>query len=320
VQDEIARSISQALRITLSPQEKEAIASKPTDNPQAYDYYLRGRSYARRCTRPDLGFAIEMYERAIDLDPAFALAYAGLGIACALIYDWHEKDPQWIETAVAASEHALALEPQLAEGLAAQARLCWSQRRYEEAVDYARRAIDLKPDCENAYWTLGQTYFATDRWEEAAALAEAAVEASGADYNVYIPYQLALERLGQAERARRLRHRQIRTMEQHLEQVPDDVRARILLANNHAFLGNKEGAIREVQQAVALRPNDSNILYNAACTYAILEKKGEALQLLKRAMAAGFDALDYAARDPDLACLHDEPEFQRLLKQGQRET
>ncbi|MFQ5695514.1 MAG: protein kinase [Terriglobia bacterium] len=320
VQDEIARSISQALRITLSPQEEEAIASKPTESPQAYDYYLRARSYTRRCTRPDLGIAIDMYERAIALDPAFALAYAGLSIACALIYDWHEKDPQWTERALAASKRALALEPQLPEGLAAQARLCWSQRRYQEAADYARRAIEIKPDCENAYWTLGQAYFAADRWAEAAALADAAVEAGGADYNVYIPYLMTLERLGEVERVGRLRHRLIRALEQHLEQVPDDVRARILLANNHASTGNKEGAMREAQRAVALRPNDSNILYNAACTYGVLQRKEEALQLLKRAMATGFVALEYAVRDPDLACIREEPEFQRLLEAGGRKA
>ena len=65
VQDDIGRSIAQALRITLTPQEEGEIARKPTDNPQAYDYYLRGRSYARRCTRPDLEFALQMYEHAI---------------------------------------------------------------------------------------------------------------------------------------------------------------------------------------------------------------------------------------------------------------
>jgi non-specific serine/threonine protein kinase len=316
VQDEIARSISQALRITLSSQEERAIASKPTENLQAYDYYLRGRSYARRCTRPDLEFAIQMYERATALDPSFALAYGGLGIAYGLFYDWHEKDPRWIDKTLAASEHALELEPQLAEGLAARALLSRAQGKYEEAADYARRAIERKPDCENAYWTLGQAYFNSDRWTEAAALAERAVEASGADYNVYTPYIVALERLGQGESARSLRQRHNRALEQHLEQVPEDVRARILRASNYASLGNEDDAIREMQKAVAQRPNDSSILYNAACIYAVLQQKVDALRLLKKARKAGFDAMAYLARDPDLACLHGDPEFERLLEEG----
>src|SRR6266436_888954 len=83
VQDEIASKIAQALRITLSPQEQEAIAAKPTDNLQAYDLYLRGKSYARRLQRQDLEFALQMFENAVILDPNFALAYAAIANVCA---------------------------------------------------------------------------------------------------------------------------------------------------------------------------------------------------------------------------------------------
>jgi non-specific serine/threonine protein kinase len=84
IQDEIARTIASALSITLSPHEEQAIAQKPTENPQAYDRYLRARSFARRCTQPDLEYAVEMYEHAIALDAGFALAYAGLANACGI--------------------------------------------------------------------------------------------------------------------------------------------------------------------------------------------------------------------------------------------
>ena len=76
VQDEIARKIAEALRVTLSPQELEALAVKPTENLQAYDLYLRGKRYARRQTRQDLEFALQMFENAVAMDPSFALAYA----------------------------------------------------------------------------------------------------------------------------------------------------------------------------------------------------------------------------------------------------
>ncbi|HKS96912.1 MAG TPA: protein kinase [Terriglobia bacterium] len=316
VQDEIARNITQALRTTLSPQEEKAIARKPTENAQAYDYYLRGRSFARRITRQDLEFAAQMYERAVALDPNFAMAYAGLAIVCGHFFEWHGKDPKWIAKGLTAAEHALALDPRLAEGLAAKARLYWAQEKYDDAIRYVRQAIDLKHDCEGAYWILGQSLFTSDRWEEAAALAERAIEVSGDDYNVYIPYDLALQRLGKHEAAAAVRQKQTAALQRHLEWVPDDVRARVLLAGNHASDGNEAGAIKELQKAVALRPDDFNILYNAACTYAILNKKREALDLLKRAAKVGFLTMDWVARDPDLASLHDEPEFQQLLKEG----
>src|ERR1700682_5310281 len=86
VQDEIARKIAEALRVTLSPQEQEAIAANPTDNLQAYHRYLRGKSYARRQTRQDLEFALQMFENSFTLDPNFALAFAASANACALLY------------------------------------------------------------------------------------------------------------------------------------------------------------------------------------------------------------------------------------------
>src|SRR5271156_4481454 len=101
IQEEIARSIAQALRITLTPQEEKTISRKPTENPLAYDYFLRGRSYARRL---DLDFSLQMFEHAIKLDPNFALAHAGLATACGMIYQFREENSRWIEKGLAACE------------------------------------------------------------------------------------------------------------------------------------------------------------------------------------------------------------------------
>jgi non-specific serine/threonine protein kinase len=314
VQAEIARSIAQALRITISPQEERAIAAKPTKNPHAYDCYIKARSLARRCTRTDLGDAIEMYERAIALDEHFALAYAGLGLACALFYEWHEKDPRWIARATMATNRAMQLEQDLPEALAACARVAWAQGNYQDAATLAKSAVLRKPSCESAYWILEQAYFNLDCLKEMAELAEQALEFSGADYNVYVPLYLCFERLGNTDAARRVRERQSRALLTHLEEVPEDVRAHILLSGNYAAMGNHSEAIHHVQTAVALRPNDSNVLYNAACAYGIMNNKSKAVEFLHKARDAGFAQLDWAARDTDLTCLHSEPEFQKLFE------
>jgi tetratricopeptide (TPR) repeat protein len=106
-------------------------------------------------------------------------------------------------------------------------------------------------------------------------------------------------------------------LRQQLETVPEDVRARILLASNLARSGDAEESIRHLQTAVALRPNDGNTLYNAACTYGGLSMKAEALETLKRAIAAGYGNLNWAARDSDLDCLHSDPEFRRIVGLGE---
>jgi len=151
---------------------------------------------------------------------------------------------------------------------------------------------------------------------EVAALTPRALELCGDDYNIYVPFQLAAERLGQPESARQLRQQQNHVFERHLEWVPEDARARILLASNYGWLGNEAEAMRELQRAVALRPNDSNILYNAACAYGTLKKSAEALAMLKRSAEAGLSAWQWWSRDPDLACLHGTPEFQRLIEEA----
>jgi serine/threonine protein kinase/cytochrome c-type biogenesis protein CcmH/NrfG len=310
IQEEIARSIAQALRITLTPQEEKTIARKPTENPQGYDFYLRGRSYTRRL---NLDYALQMFEQAIQLDPNFALAHAGIAHVCGLIYEIREQSPKWIERGLAACDRATALAPDLPEVLVARARICYAQKKYDEAALLAQRAIERKPDCEGSWSILGRAYFASGRFEEAAALTERAIEANGEDYNTYPPYTMAMERLGRKKEAEQVRRRIVKVLRQQLELVPEDVRARILLASNLAHFKEADESVRHLQTAVALRPGDSNILYNAACTYGVLEKKAEALETLRKAFAAGYSNRDWAAKDADLDCLHDDAEFQKLV-------
>jgi serine/threonine protein kinase/Flp pilus assembly protein TadD len=311
VQEDIARSIAQALRITLSPQEERKIAQKPTDNLQAYDYLLRGRNYARR---ENLEFAIQMFDRAVQLDPNFALAHAGIAYVSAFQYEFHGRMQSHFDKGLAACQRAFALEPDLPEALAARARLFYVKQDYAQAIDYSRKAIERKPDCEGAYNTLGKALFASDRWQEAAALVERAIEANGEDYNVFIPYGNVLRALGDEAGLRRLNERLIVVLERQLEMVPEDVRARILLSAQYAKMGRPEPAVRELERAVAMRPNDANTLYNAACTYGVLNMKPETLAMFRRSVEAGFGDLDLAARDSDLACIHADPEFLSILQ------
>jgi len=310
VQDEIARSIAQAFRINLTPQEEKSIARKPTENSLAYDYFLRGRSYTRR---ESLDYALQMFEQAIKLDPSFALAHAGLANVCGMFFEYHGRSPQWIVRGEAACKRALELDHELAEGLVARGRMYYSQQKYDEAVRLAKQAIARKPDCDGAYNVLGRALFAAGRFVEAALLIDRAVEANGDDYNVYIPYTNCLDRLGKSDVSRRFREIEMLVLERQLEMVPEDVRARGLLAADYAQIGREDDAVRQAEMAVALRPNDSSVLYNAACTYGVLGRKGLALEMLHRAKDCGYSNWDWVREDPDLLSLRDHPEFKTLL-------
>jgi non-specific serine/threonine protein kinase len=252
IQEEIARSIAQALRITLTPQEEKTIARKPTENPQAYDFYLRGRNYARR---ENIDYALQMFEQAIQLDPNFALAHAGIAHLCGLIYELREQNQKWIERGLAACDRATALAPDLPEVLVAHASIFYGEKKYNEAALLAQRAIECRSDCEGSWYILGRAYFASGRFEEAAALTERALEANGDDYNTYIPYGRALERLARKKEAEHLQERFIKALREQLERVPEDVRARVLLATQLAnFKQDADESIRHLRTAVALAP------------------------------------------------------------------
>jgi TolB-like protein/tetratricopeptide (TPR) repeat protein len=312
VQDEIARKIAEALRITLSPQEQEALASKPTDDLQAYDLYLRGKSYARRLTRQDLEFALQMFESAVALDPKFALAHAAIAKVCAEYHFNFQRDATWLERAMAASARASALQPHLPEVQIAQAWVLYAGNQYDEAVRYALLAITRKRDCEGAYYLLGRAMFSAGRFQEVISMAEEAIDSAGEDYNVYVPILNSLGALGKTDQVRNLRLRRIQALEHHLKPVPEDARARVLLAGDYADIGRMDDATREANLAMALRPNEATVLYNLACLFCHMQKKPEALDALRKAWNAGFKESDWARRDPDLALLRGDPEFERL--------
>ncbi len=312
VQDEIARKIAEALRIKLSPQEQEAIAAKPTDNLQAYDLYLRGRSYARRLTRQDLEFALQMYENAVTQDPNFALAYAAIANVCAYYHAHYSREDVWIDRARAAAERAMGLQPDVPEVMVAQAWILYAKAQYNEMTAIVRNVIARKRDCEGAYYLLLRGLYASGKYQDVANVAEEAIESSGTDYNVYVPIMNSLGALGKDEALRNIRQRAIQAFESHLRQVPEDARARILIAAYYAAEGRHDDAVREANLAMLLRPNEAMVQYNAACTFCSMNRKSEALDALSKAWRNGFKDADWARRDPDLAILHGDAEFERL--------
>ena len=312
VQDEMARKIAEALRVTLSPQELEALADKPTENLQAYDLYLRGKRYARRLTRQDVEFALQMFETAVTLDPSFALAYAACANACAMYYSFFSRDQVWVERAREASSKAVALRWDLPETHVSQAWVLYAAGLYDEAVRMVKKAIERKRDCDGAYYLLCRALFSAGRYQEVVDIAEAAIEASGEDYNVYVPINNTLGAMQKVEARANMIHRTIGALENQLKHVPEDARARVLLGAYYAELGREQDAVRELNLAVTLRANEASILYNAACVYCLLKKKPEALDALRKAWEAGSKDSVWARRDPDLTLLHGDPEFERM--------
>ncbi|HEX4899428.1 MAG TPA: protein kinase, partial [Pyrinomonadaceae bacterium] len=312
LQDEIAQKIAAALRITLSPQEQQALSAKPTENLQAYDLYLRGRNYARRVGRQDLMFALQMYENAVALDPDFALAHAGLANVCAQYYYHFERQQQWIDRAIAATQKAISKGHDAPEIQLAEAWVIFAEGRYDECVVKIRAALSRNPDVDGGYYLLGRALFSAGRYQEVVDMMEEALAHAGENYNTIIPIHNSLGALGKKDALKNFSHREIAVYSAHVKKVPEDARARVLLASNYAMNGRMDEAKREVDMAMILRPDDSMILYNAACLFCAMNNVPDALNAIRKAWESGYRDAVWTRQDPDLELLHGNEEFEKL--------
>ena len=312
LQDEIAQKIAAALRITLSPQEQQALQEKPTENLQAYDLYLRGRNYARRVGRQDLTYALQMYENAVALDPDFALAHAGLANVCAQYYYHFQRQQEWLDRAISASQKASAKGHDEPEILCAEAWVSFAEGSYDECAEKVRAAISRNPDVDGGYYLLGRALFSAGRYQEVVDVMEEALAHAGENYNTTIPIHNSLGALGKTEALRNYEFREIAIYEEHLKKVPEDARVRVLLGLDYAIQGRFDEAKREADMAMALRPDDSMILYNTACLFCQMNNVPDALNAIRKAWESGYRDAVWTRQDPDLELLHGNEEFERL--------
>jgi serine/threonine protein kinase/Flp pilus assembly protein TadD len=313
VQDEIARSISQALRIKLSPQEEKAIARKQTDNPQAYDYYLKGRQFFRQFRRKGFDFARQMFARAIVIDPQYARAYAGVADCCSFLYMYWDSVEDNLNEAEAASRKALELDPELAEAHAACGLAFALKKEFVQAQKEFEAAIRLDPKLYDAYYFYARTSFQAGNPVKAAELYEQAARLNPDDYQAVSLLAGLYHGLGRTAEAAATDQRALHLAEKHSENNPDDARALYLGAGHLARLGDYAKSYDWARRALAIDPEETSILYNVACVYAILGKTEDAFACLSKVTQQGTFYKNWAAKDSDLDNLRSDPRFHALL-------
>jgi serine/threonine protein kinase/Flp pilus assembly protein TadD len=313
VQDEIARSISQALRIKLSPQEEKAIARKQTDNPQAYDYYLRGRQFFHQFRRKNFDFARQMFARAIVIDPQYARAYAGVADCCSFLYMYWDSSEDNLNEAEAASRKALELDPELAEAHAAGGLAFALKKNFDQSQKEFEAAIRLDPKLYEAYYFYARTSFQRGDLAKAAELYEQAAKLNPDDYQAVSLLVTVYHGLGRPVEAAATEQRALQLTEKHIEMHPDDPRALYFGAGVLARKGEHVKGYDWARRALAIDPEETSILYNVACVYALLGRTEDALGCLGKVMEHGTFFKNWAAKDSDLDSLRSDPRFHALL-------
>ena len=315
IQDEIAQSIAGALKVMLTESEKQAIAKAPTADVKAYDFYLRGRQFFYQFRRRGYDFARQLFTRAIELDPGYARAYAGVADCYSYLYMYWEASEENLKAADDASRKALLLDPELAEGHISRGLAISLSKRYDEAELEFETAIRLDPKLFEAYYFYARACFQQGKLEKAAELFENAAKVKPDDYQA--PSMLAMvltgqERAAEAEAAHR---RALRAAEKHLELHPDDARALYLGAVQLSQLGEQARSLDWARRALAIDPEDCGILYNIACVYALQGLTDEAIGCLEKAMKHAYWYKRWALHDSDLNSLRSDPRFQKLMEQ-----
>lgn len=180
IQSKVAESVAQAMRLNLSQSDKSALASRPTSNPEAYDYYLRAMSIVDGVVPDPTSYlrGSALFERAIDLDHRFALAYAQNGIAQLQAY-WFRADvnPHRIAMAKAAIDSALSIDPKLPAGYVGLANYYYRAKLdYKRALDAISEAQRLSPNDPDPWDLKGLIHRRQGQWDEAAGDMERATE------------------------------------------------------------------------------------------------------------------------------------------------
>ncbi len=312
IQDEISGRVATAMRGMLSSRERDALR-RPGTSAEAYAYFLRGRQMIHNVSPASYEAVVEMFERAIEIDPTYAPAYAGLAEMHCRYFEWADGGPTARAAAERASLKALELAPQLAESHVARAQVLKVFGRYDEAQKGFEEAIRINPNSFAAHHQYARMCFQSGKFEESVALFRRAAEIRLEDFQCSLLLAQSLRVLGRHDEAREARRDGIRRAERQLELEPNDPRALSLGAAELSHDGQAEKALEWAGRAAAAAPDDPAVWYNIACVYAGLGRKEEALSLLARNFDRGFGDREWVIRDPDFEVLRDDPRFQALL-------
>jgi serine/threonine protein kinase/cytochrome c-type biogenesis protein CcmH/NrfG len=314
IQEQVAEQIVDALMVKLSPSEKVVLTKRSTENAEALDYYLRARKALYRMSQKDINNSIQLFQKAIELDRRYAMAYAGMGEAYAQLYQNFERNESYLDKAVEASHKALMYDATLSEAYAALGIAYVNKKMLDEALEAGRKAIELDPNNHIAYWILGRIYHTSDQDTLAIEVYKKCIELNPDFYSAHGDLYYAYEKVGEKNKQKEAFQNVLRIVPRYLENHPDDGRAHMILAIFLAQAGKIDEAKSEAAKAISLNPTDPLMHYNSACFYAQIGEKGLSLESLQNAITSGYQNYEWMKRDPDLDSIRDEPQYIELMK------
>lgn len=310
VQDEISTSIVAALRVNLLPEEKQAMERRGTNNLDAYHLYLQARQTYVSGNKDDPlrdEAIIRLCRRATEIDPNYASAWALMALTQAWSHDYHERSA---DDGLAVAEHALSLDPHLADAHTAKAKYFAKQGRHDEAFAGIDAALRLDGESYEANETAGMLSYRQNRMEDAIRYFERATTLLESGYFAPGMLTCCYGAVGDSKSARRAALTTVAKAEKALERDATNGGALGFLVIALGALGEVERARDRIDRALLMDPNNYPMRYNFACALCGLQDTDAALELLGpffETTSIGF--LSHAKADPDLEILRGDPRF-----------
>ncbi len=314
IQDEITHAIVEQLKVKLLPKEKKSIGQTRTDNVEAYTYYLRGRQFLHRHSKSYYTLARRMFTKAIELDPQYASAYAGVADCDSfMLLHYHADVP--VQRIFENTGKALSLNEHLAEAHASRGLALSIEKRFEESTAEFDRAMELDPNSFEAHYLAARSSFTQEKFERAAELFERAAEISPEDHQSLILLIQIYRSLGRDSEKYNAARRAIERIERELVLHPEDPRPAYMGIAALIELEENDRAREWIGRALVVGADDPLTQYNVACGYTKLGDIEEALDLLERMLPkVGEEIKMWIKHDSDFEALHSHRRFQRLLK------
>jgi adenylate cyclase len=314
IQDEITTAIVDQLKIRLLPKEKKAIERAPTVNVEAYNYYLKGRQLFHAFTKSYLILAKEMFARAVEIDPGYARAYAGMASSISRLWGMYNV-PTVADELLAITDKALALDPNLSEAHAARGEALANGDRRSEAAAAFERALELDPNSFDASLSYARVCVTEGKPEKAIELYLRALEIQPDDSQAPMLLQIVYRSVGRVEESERYARLGLKRAEEQLKLHPENSRPAQLGAATLASLGEKEQALKWLERAKLIDPDDNNARYNAACTYAQLGELDQAVDMLEEwSKHCGAEQEMWFLHDSDLDPVREHARYPALVE------
>ena len=317
IQEEIARNVVNAVRPALQAPPAFDLKKHAPRDMRAYEFYLRGRQASARMTEITMKQAPTMFRRAIELDPDYAQAYAGLSDSLCELMLWRMVNPHGgaLEEAQAAAHRALELDPDLAEAHVAKGHSLMIAGDHAGATDAFEHALKLDPELYVAYYFYARHCYTQGNFPRAVDLFVAAHRVQPDEFQAIALAVNAADAAGDLERMKKLAIEGLACASHQAEIDPENARAHYMTGGLMQHLGVGDRGHAEMDYALRIRPNDFDVLYNGACFYALDGDPERAIGLLERAVRHGEGSLDWIEHDSDFRILRELPRFQAIVAQ-----